>query len=115
MLRHLRQSVYAKMKWAFSTPTANLIIIPEDTSGDKTAKAACILHLKLTENTVSANHPPLPKYNLHTLLGEHLLIDLLQDSKFASAEMVMLADSHLTTAMRLRILKLQAFLDHPLQ
>ncbi|KAF1352182.1 hypothetical protein BDV97DRAFT_397224 [Delphinella strobiligena] len=114
VLQHLRQSVFAKLKWAFDTPTARLVTSLEKL-GEGSADASCTLLLRRDECSTAVDGDLLPAFDLNILLGEDLVTLLVQGTSFADCRAVALADSHPTTAMRVRLLKLQAFMDDSIE
>lgn len=112
VLQHLRQSLFAKLKWAFDTPKARLIS-PMEKLGEDTAGESCTLLLRRDDDGSSTAEEQVSPtaFDLKVLLGEDLVTLLIQGTSFADCRAVALADSQHTTAMHVRLMKLQAFMD----
>lgn len=109
VLQHLRQEVVAKLAWAFRMPRAGLVA-PMDELDAGSSEAACILRLRIHEGSVANDHD-IPVFDIQALLGEDSVKELILDTEFADADAVAVANSQPTTVMRVRLLRLQDFLN----
>ena len=110
VLDHLRLNVVRKLMWAFKKPNAKLIR-HVDEIGVTVSNTPCTLRLS-SNVTVSKYHgSDPPTFDLAVMLGEQHLESLVQGTAFAESEVVILAESPLTTAMQVHLLKLEIYLN----
>ena len=119
VLHHLRQSAFAKLKWVFSRPSAKLIKQVHGNKAYLQEDAYSLLRLRNHEVLTSAEEDKstltgkdiISSFNLPVLLGEHLLNELVQGTRFATSDVVAVTQSPLTVALLVRLSKLQSFVD----
>ncbi|KAL1306005.1 hypothetical protein AAFC00_004136 [Neodothiora populina] len=112
VLQHLRSDVVAKLRWAFDMANANLVM-PVDAAKLASGEHACTLRLAASASSSSNADASdtTPLFDLPVLLGDEFLTKLIQGTRFAENDCVVVADSHLTVSARMRLLRLQDFLD----
>lgn len=123
-LSSMRRTLVGKLKWSFKMPNAKLVR-PLDDTETESRRAACILQLRSRsdlprapgdpnvapdESTKGHSGGPLPLFYLPELLGDEATNVLVEGTRFATSDAVVLASSYLTASTHVELLKLQAFL-----
>ncbi|CAD0114292.1 unnamed protein product [Aureobasidium uvarum] len=109
ILSRLRTSVVRKLVWFLRRPNAKLVL-PFD-SAKECPSSACILYLGKESPSRSLSDPSVTEYHLLDLLGQELLVDLLNDTPYVETDALFLSHSYMTVSAHNALSRLSSFMS----